>query len=53
VILSTVDARFAGHGHGPAGDVVVDPEPWHHRPASTALDLPARSVLYLAPRPTT
>jgi 1,4-alpha-glucan branching enzyme len=49
VLLSTVDERFAGHGHGPIGALAVDQEPWQHRPSSVALDLPPRSVLYLAP----
>src|SRR5690606_37123824 len=49
VVLSTADARFGGHGHGPTGAVAVEPEPCQDRPASTVLDLPPRTVLYLAP----
>ncbi|HEX4866039.1 MAG TPA: 1,4-alpha-glucan branching protein GlgB [Acidimicrobiales bacterium] len=49
VLLSTAETRFGGHGHGPAGEVVVDDIPWQHRPASTVLDVPPRTVLYLAP----
>ena len=46
--LTTDDAAFGGHG-GWTSDVLAEAEPWHGRPHSVALTLPALSVTYLVP----
>ena len=49
VVLRSDDARFGGPG---GADVSLSPEPtpWQSRAHSTVVTLPARTVLYLAPR---
>jgi 1,4-alpha-glucan branching enzyme len=48
-VLNTDAGEYDGSGVGNLGGVDAVAEPWHGRPASAALTLPAISVLWLAP----
>ncbi|MGK2950680.1 MAG: alpha amylase C-terminal domain-containing protein, partial [Acidimicrobiales bacterium] len=50
VVLTTDDVRFGGATPLPAPRQAED-EPWQGRPHSTLIDLPPRSVTFLAPVP--
>jgi 1,4-alpha-glucan branching enzyme len=49
VLLTTMAPRFGGRGDGPQGEVAVEATGWQGCSHSTVLDLPPRTVLYLAP----
>jgi 1,4-alpha-glucan branching enzyme len=47
-VLNTDADAYAGHGGGNYGRVEASDEPWHGRPASASVHLPALSVVWLA-----
>lgn len=49
-VLNTDSDAYAGSGKGNLGSVIADGEPWHGRPTSAAVTLPANSAIWLAPR---
>jgi 1,4-alpha-glucan branching enzyme len=48
-VLNTDAAGYRGSGQGNLGGVEATDAPWHGRPASTVLVLPALSAVWLAP----
>ncbi|MGC5245327.1 1,4-alpha-glucan branching protein GlgB [Gordonia sp. DT219] len=50
-VLNTDSSAYEGSGQGNLGSVVTDDKPWHARPVSAAVMLPANSAIWLAPVP--
>ncbi|NMO04276.1 1,4-alpha-glucan branching protein GlgB [Gordonia sp. TBRC 11910] len=48
-VLNTDAQAYAGAGRGNLGEVTATAEPWHGRPASASVMLPANSAVWLAP----
>lgn len=50
-ILNTDSCAYEGSGKGNLGSVVTDDKPWHARPVSATVLLPANSAIWLTPVP--
>ncbi len=50
-ILNTDAPEYSGAGRGNLGAVTATDEPWHGRPASAQLRIPANSAVWLVPAP--
>ncbi|RPA56420.1 1,4-alpha-glucan branching protein GlgB [Gordonia oryzae] len=50
-VLNTDSSAYSGSGQGNLGSVTTDDQPWHARPVSATVMLPANSAIWLAPVP--
>ncbi|MBJ7290250.1 1,4-alpha-glucan branching protein GlgB [Williamsia sp.] len=48
-VLNTDSPHYAGSGEGNMGAVEADGDPWHGRPASARMTLPANGAIWFAP----